>query len=91
MKTDLTQRELYEVRNYKTAESSIFGNFGQAHLVYGQRRKKCQGWALSRVSDGAMWQGSGFGPRIYTQNGDLLRLQRAAALLRLAEMRSATA
>ena len=89
----MSQRELYEVRNYKTAESHIYANLGQALIACRAFSHRSDAWYLLRVSDGAMWHAlvsdgqrwvevQGFGRRLYTAAGDALRLERAAELLR---------
>ena len=78
--------ELYEVRNFRTAESRIFRSLDDAVAAAGEWRTNDQ--SVSRVSDGAMWHAliprdgrwvevEGFGPRIYTETGDAIRLERA--------------
>jgi hypothetical protein len=80
--------ELYEVRNYRTAESVIFADLAPAIAALAVKEKQDGHWYLSRVSDGALWRDFvaspaphmtlGFGRRIYTTSGDQIRLQRAS-------------
>lgn len=90
----MEHKELYETRNYRTAESRIYSNVGKAIiacLAFSSRRTPDAGcWSVSRVSDGAFWRGCGcvvgpnspasstFGRRVYTSSGDSIRLERAA-------------
>ena len=81
-------QELYEVRDFKTAESKIYRDLAQAIAAAPDWRTTTT--FVSRVSDGAMWHAliardgrwvevDGFGPRIYTAAGDGIRLARAMA------------
>jgi hypothetical protein len=93
--------ELYELRNYYTAENLIYRELGpacdalQRRMIADKAKRDphfhC--WCVSRVSDGAFWQGAGctqsaphptatFGRRIYTVTGDALRLELAAKRIR---------
>ena len=81
-------QELYEVRDYRTADSKIYRDLAQALAAAPDWRTTTT--FISRVSDGAMWRAliardgrwvevDGFGPRIYTEAGDSIRLARATA------------
>ena len=80
--------ELYSVSNYKTVETRIYRNLGQAVIAARSLRKRDGGvWAVSRVSDAAMYDldAKTFGPRVYTATHDAMRLRDAAGLLKWQE------
>jgi hypothetical protein len=80
----MEHKELYETRNFRTAESRIYTNPGQAIiacLTFSKKHTEFAGcWYTSRVSDGAMYDPTtkSFSRRVYTPAGDSIRLERAA-------------